>query len=335
MKKQLLILMAFALMLGTACKKNEDETSGQPGEITITTTVNDNVVTYKASATDAVKFVWDLGNGETPTGATVTGTYSFPGDYTVKCTAKGREQDRVKTITQKVEKGDPDVFNEVNKLLCGYNETTGESEAVWVWIDEENMMGDGPRIGQPDTCYFNDIDHSWWNNGPGEQPAAALDDEYSFKLNKKMEYVLNVGDDGLFMVNWAWAAVRGYASPVPNIWEDYEYAMTPSPASWKVRYIPNIDDNVDSLNFETDINGVMKPGAYVIEITNKMSLGMESAGNEYQILKLTSDTLWVRFDNTFPDNLVTGGFYSQADLDAEGVTPGEPDETYLKFARKK
>jgi len=333
MKKHLVILMAFALMLSAACNKEDEDGAGQPGEITITTTVNDNVVTYKASATDAIKFVWDLGNGETPTGETVTGTYSFPGDYTIKCTAKGREQDRVKTMTQKVDKGDPTIVNEVTKTLCGYDESTGVSSTVWMWVDAANMMGDGPRIGQPDTVYFNDIDHSWWNNGPGEQPAEALDDEYSFQLNSKMEYTLNPGDDGLFMVNWAWAAVRGYATP--GIWEDHPRAITTTVSSWKVRYIPNIDDAVDSLNFETNINGDMKPGAYVIEITNKNSLGMEAAGNEYQILKLTTDTLWVRFDNTFPDNLVTGGFYSQSDLDAEGVTPGEPDETYLKFARKK
>jgi len=332
MKKHLLILMAFALMFSVGCNKDEEE-AGQPGEITITTKVNDNVITYTASATDAVKFVWDLGNGETPTGATVVGTYSFPGDYTIKCTAKGREQDRVKTMTQKVEKGDPDVFNEVNTTLAGYDAASGESKAIWMWVDDANMMGDGPRIGQPDTVYFNEIDHSWWNNGVGEQPADALDDEYSFKLNSKMEYINNPGADGMFMVNWAWAAVRGYATP--NIWEDHPKATSTVTAGWKVRYIANIDDAVDSLSFETNINGVMKPGAYVIELTNKASLGMEAAGNEYQILKLTADTLWVRFDNTFPDNLVTGGFYSQADLDAEGVTPGEPDETYLKLARKK
>jgi hypothetical protein len=331
MKKHLLILMAFALMFSVACNKDEEE-AGQPGEITITTSVNDNVVTYTASATDAVKFIWDLGNGETPEGATVTGTYSFPGDYTIKCTAKGRETDRVKTFTQKVENGDPNVFNEVNKTLCGYDDATGESTTTWVWVDAANMMGDGPREGTPDTVYFNPIDHSWWNNGEGELPEGGLDDEYSFKLNKTMTYVNDFKDE--FMVNWAWAASRGYA--VPDIWDDLAYdqynsGTTPAEASWSVRHIPNIND---TLQFETNINGTMMPGAYVIELTDSASIGLEAAGNEYQILKLTKDTLWIRFDNTFPEDLVTGGYYSQTDLDAEGVTPGEPDETYLKLARK-
>ena len=316
--------MAFALMTSIACNK-EEKAAGQPGEITITTSVSDNVVTYTASATDAVKFVWDLGNGETPTGTTVTGTYSFPGDYDIKCTAKGREQDRVKSITFKVEHGDPDVFNEVNKLLSGYDEATGESNTVWMWVDAANMMGDGPREGEPDTVYFNAIDHSWWNNGVGELPDAALDDEYSFKLNKTMAYENNFGAE--FMVNWAWAASRGYA--VPDIWDDYAYASYEAPAaSWSVEHIENIND---TLQFETNIGGTMMSGAYVIHLTNSASLGMESAGNDYQILKLTTDTLWVRYDNTFPEDL---SMYSASDLSDEGVTPGEPDEAYLKLARK-
>ena len=316
--------MAFALMTSIACNKEDDE-AGQPGEITITTSVNNNVVTYTASATDAVKFVWDLGNGETPTGTTVVGTYSFPGDYDIKCTAKGREQDRVKSISFKVDNGEPDVFNEVNKLLCGYDAATGESNTIWMWVDAPNMMGDGPRDGEPDTVYFNPIDHSWWNNGAGELPDAALDDEYSFKLNKTMAYENNFGAE--FMVNWAWAASRGYA--VPAIWDDYANAAYDAPvASWSVEHIANIND---TLEFETNIDGNMMSGAYVIHLTNNASLGMESAGYDYQILKLTADTLWVRYDNTFPDDL---SMYPPQDLSDEGVTPGEPDEAYLKLARK-
>jgi len=77
----------------------------------------------------------------------------------------------------------------------------------------------------------------------------------------------------------------------------------------------------------------MKPGAYVIHLTNMASLGMESAGYDYQILKLDSDTLWIRYDNTFPENLAD--FYDPDDLANEGANPGEPDEAYLKLVRKK
>ena len=324
--------MAFALMTSIACNKEDDE-AGQPGEITITTSVSDNVVTYTASATDAVKFVWDLGNGETPTGTTVTGTYSFPGDYDVKCTAKGREQDRVKSIIFNVATGDPDVFNDVNTLLCGYNDATGESTTSWQWIDAENMMSNGPRDYSGDTVYFNAIDDSWWHNTTGEpQPDGGLDDDYSFKLNKTMDYVNNFNTE--FVVSWGWAAVRGYGSP--GIWEDMAFAgynsgSSPMTSSWTVRHIADLND---TLKFETYVNGTMKPGAYVIELSNNSSLGMESAGYNYQILRLTPDSLWVRMDNTSPDNLASGGFYTQADLDGEGIVPGDPEYLYLRLARK-
>jgi len=325
MKKSLLYLMAIALIFG-ACKKDDDQdepAAGKPGEITLTITQNANVVTYKASASDAVKFIWDLGNGETPEGAEVTGTYNFPGDYTITCTAKGRDEDRVKTQTVDVLEGDPDIFNEVNVALSGYNATTGESEARWMWVNAAGTMGDGPRIGVPDTVYFNPIDQSWWQNGEGELSEASLDDEYSFKLNPKMEYIND--SKAAFVVNWAWAAVRNYA--LPGIWEDYEYEGYVSPeASWSVEHIDNIND---TLTFETNINGNMMPGAYVIHLTNNASLGMESAGNDYQILKLTADTLWIRYDNTFPENLAD--FYDADELENEGAMPGDPDEAYLKL----
>jgi len=323
MMKNLLILMSFALLFSASCKK--DEEAGQPGEITITTSVSNNVVTYTASASDAVKFIWDLGNGETPEGATVTGTYYFAGDYTVKCTAKGRDTDRTKTITQKVEQGDPNIGNEVNKLLCGYDETTGESNTIWMWIDEENTFADGPREGEPDTVYFNPIDTTYWHNPAGELPEAALDDEYSFKLNSTMSYVNDFKTE--FMVNWAWAASRGYATP--TIWEDLAYAGYEAiAASWSVEHIENIND---TLQFETYIGGTMMSGAYVIHLTNDASIGMESAGHDYQILRLTEDTLWLRYDNTFPEDL---SMYDANELANEGVNPGEPDEAYLTLIRK-
>jgi len=325
MKKSLLYLMAIALFF-SACKKDEEtETpaAGKPGEITLTVTQNGNVVTYKATASDAVKFIWDLGNGQTPEGSEVQGTYSFPGDYDVTCTAKGRDEDRVKAQSVDVLEGDPEIFNEVNVTLSGYNAATGLSEASWAWVDAAGTMGDGPRISVPDTVYFNPIDQSWWSNGEGELSEAALDDEYTFNLNAKMEYVNDFKE--AFLINWAWAAVRGHETP--GIWEDVEDEAYEAPASsWSVQYIPNIND---TLTFETNINGGMMPGAYVIHLTNKASLGMESKGYDYQILKLTADTLWVRFDNTFPENLAD--FYDADDLTNEGATPGDPDEAYLKL----
>jgi len=324
-KKLLVAIIAITVLSFGACKK-DDVDPVKPGPVTITFTINENVVTYHAEATDAISYSWDLANGETPTGQDVVGTYLFPGEYNVKCTAKGREENTVGTTKVDVVHGDPDIFSEVNVALSGYNSETGESEAVWMWANGAGVMGDGPRDSEPDTVYFNPIDQSWWQNGEGELPEEALDDEYSFKLNETMEYVNDFKI--AFMVNWAWAAVRGYA--VQPIWEDLAYEAYEAPtASWSVEHIENIND---TLTFETNINGNMMPGAYVIHLTNNASLGMESKGYDYQILKLTSDTLWVRYDNTFPDNLAD--FYDADELENEGAAPGDPDEGYLKLVKK-
>ena len=327
MKNLIIGILAITVLTFSACKKDEEQDPVKPGPVTITYVVDGNVVNYHAEASDAVSYAWDLGNGETPNGQDVTGTYTFPGEYTVKCVAKGREEDTEASIKVNVEEGDPDIFNEVNVTLSGYNSETGESEAIWMWADGPGVMGDGPRESVPDTVYFNPIDYSWWQNEGGDLPEDGLDDEYQFRLNQKMEYINDF--KAAFMVNWAWAAVRGYATP--GIWEDVAYEAYEAPASsWSVEHIENIND---TLTFETDINGTMMSGAYVIHLTNNASLGIESAGYDYQILKLTSDTLWVRYDNTFPENL--GDFYDPDELANEGANPGEPDEGYLKFVRKK
>jgi len=149
-----------------------------------------------------------------------------------------------------------------------------------------------------------------------------------------MEYVNDFKT--AFMVNWAWAAVRGHINgDLPGIWEDvawegYNNGQSPFISSWSVEHIENIND---TLTFETQIGDKMMPGAYVIHLTNQNSLGMESKGYDYQILKLTQDTLWVRFDNTFPENLAD--YYNIDDLENEGAAPGDPDESYLKLVRKK
>ncbi len=328
MKKFLLGFIALTVLTFSACKKDDNTTNNDtPGPVTITFSVDGNTVNYHAVAENAISYAWDLGNGETPTGQDVTGTYTFPGTYSVKCTAKGRVNDTQATVDVDVTEGDPDVFNDVNVALSGYNSQTGESEAVWVWATGPGTMGDGPRISEPDTVYFNPIDDSWWQSGEGDLPEAGLDDEYSFKLNQKMEYVNNFGS--AFMVNWAWAASRGYA--LPDIWDDLAYDGYEAPqASWSVEHIENIND---TLTFETNINGTMMPGAYVIHLTNHASIGMESKGYDYQILKLTADTLWIRYDNTFPEDL--GNYYDPDVLESEGATPGDPDEAYLKLVRKK
>ncbi len=327
MKKSLLYLLAIALIFG-ACKKDDDTDDpvapGKPGEITLTVTQNGNVVTYKASASDAVKFIWDLGNGETPEGAEVTGTYNFPGDYEVTCTAKGRDEDRVKTQTVDVLEGDPDIFNFINLAVSGYDEATGESTAIWQWANDAGSFSCGPYQYLGDTAFFNPINDEWWACGDGENQEASLDDEYFFKLNPKMEYVNDFKD--AFVVNWSWMAF--YYNITVGVWEDEPYAAYVAPeASWEIKHYPNIND---SLSFATRVNGSSYDGAYVIELTNGADLGIEAKSSLYQIVKLENDTMWIRYDNASPDNLYDI-YANPDDLEENGITAGEPEWGYFKL----
>ena len=325
MKKSLLYLLAIALFFG-ACKKDEDPetpTAGKPGEITLTVTQNGNVVTYKASASDAVKFIWDLGNGETPEGSEVTGTYNFPGDYDVTCTAKGRDEDRVKVQTVDVLEGNPEIFNPINIAISGYDATTGESTAKWQWANNAGCFSCGPVMYSEDSVYFSSIDDSWWACGDAEILDGSLDDEYFFNLNASMSYVNDFKD--AFVVNWSWMAGH-YGVTVP-VWEDTEYELYNAPtASWGVKHYPNFGE----ISFTTSVDGVDYEGAYVIELTNGADLGIEAKSNIYQIMKIANDTLWVRYDNASPDNLYDI-YENTADLTDNGIAAGEPEWGYFKL----
>jgi len=330
MKKSLFYLFAIALLFG-ACNKDDEETTPEaqkPGEITLTVTQNGNVVTYKAVASDAISYIWDLGNGETPTGAEVTGTYSFPGDYEIKCTAKGRSEDRIKTEVVAVLEGDPEIFNEMNVTLAGYNAATGTSDAVWHWnnISHSNAVGPFPYNAETDSAYFAVVDDSWWGNDEGTIVPDALDDEYNFALNQSMTYTNDF--KAAFIVSWAWMAA--YYNTTVAIWSDPPYDAYDAPAaSWSIRHIENISD---SLSFTTMLNGAEMPGAYIIELTNGADLGMEAGKNSFQIISLDDNDLWVRFDSSPPENLYDI-YGNPADLEAMGINAMQKEWRYMRFTR--
>jgi len=330
MKKSLIYLFAIAILFGS-CKKDDTEDTPEaqkPGEITLTITQDGNIVTYKASASDAIKFIWDLGNGQTPEGAEVTGTYAFPGEYTITCTAKGRSEDRVKTQTVDVAEGDPEIFNEMNVTLSGYNAATGTCDAVWHWnnIAHSNAVGPFPYNPENDSAYFAIINDSWWGNDAGTIAEDALDDEYSFTLDQSMTYTNDF--KAKFIVSWAWMAGL-YNITVP-IWSDPPYDAYEAPeASWSIRHIENISD---SLSFTTMLNGKELSGAYVIELTNGADLGMETGKNEFQILSLDGTDLWVRMNSSPPENLYD--IYGNPDeLEAMGINAMQKEWRYMRFTR--
>ncbi len=333
MKKiNLLLLLAVMAITFVACSDDDDVNTGIPGEITITETIEGNVVNFHAVAENATAFNWDLGNGQTPTGADVQGTYSFPGDYVIKCTAVGREENTVATKTVNVQEGDPEIFSEINLLLSGYNATTGESETTWIWAQGDwNMSCGGMSYGY-DTCYFNVIDESWWHS-TGDEAAdeSVYDDEYTFKLNPQMEYVNNFGT--AFMINWMYAAVN--FSLMPAIWGDVAYENYEAPAaSWNVEFYPS-GSLADTLNFQTVIGNKTYEGALVIHLTNNAYLGYAAAGHDYQICSYIDNVLLIRYDNSRPIDIYDYNFDpASGTLEENGITAGEKEWDYIRLVKK-
>lgn len=139
-----------------------------------------------------------------------------------------------------------------------------------------------------------------------------------------MEYVNDFKE--AFVVNWAWMAY--YYNTTVGVWEDEAYTEYTAPeASWEIEHYSNIND---SLSFVTRVNGVDYDGAYVIHLSNGADLGIEAASNDYQIIKLENDTMWVRYDNATPTNLYDI-YANPSDLEENDISAGEPEWGYFKL----
>lgn len=135
---------------------------------------NPNIV-YFESTTEGFKFLWDMGNGQTAEGKSVTGEYPLKGEYTVQLTVfteSGQAMNnKLVTIdeTNELMLDDPDL----NMLTGGVDAPDGKT---WV-VDKTQLghMGVGPADG---------TSPSWWAAGPEEKAGKGLyDDEYTFKLD--------------------------------------------------------------------------------------------------------------------------------------------------------
>lgn len=336
MKKNLFFALFTLIALSFAsCDNDDDEDTGTPGKVTITEVITDNSVAYHAESKNAISFAWNLGNGETPSGQDVVGTYNFPGTYTVTCTATGRDGNTVGTKDVVVAKGNPEIISPQNVFLSGYDIGTGESMTTWVWATGAGNMSCGEFAHEYDTCYFNPIDESWWQStdASGDEAAdpSVFDDEYTFKLNSSMEYVNNFGTE--FMYNWMYAATAGIGGAV-EIWGDVAYDAYEAPtASWSVEFIENGSVwSADSASFTTVIGDKSYNGALVIHLTNGAYMGYAAATHDYQICSYINDTLLIRYDNRVPDNI--GDYFTATELEAEDIVVGSTEWDYFKLVKK-
>lgn len=327
MKKLFLFGALATIALGfVACTKDN---TNDPKVVSITFSnpvYADNTVTLTANAENANTYTWDFDNGTTASGATATGTYKFPGEYWVKCTAAGKTNQVTDSIQINMENGDPTIVNEVTKLLASH---------PWGWAGNGTLPNDFGlwSAGPKGHTYTNDsakydyadpFDDSWWKLGEydGVVNEGSLDDVYTFTLDKTMAYTNEYGETG-FMFNWAWATKYGYGTP--DVWADDLYMQGATKGSWDITIIEHDADTIP----KTIVNGNEVAKSYIITLKGGAWLGVGAASPEYQICRIDSDTLWVRYDNTYPQDLPIQDAWAD-----EGIALDDPEWDYFYLVKR-
>lgn len=328
--RDLLFLAALFAIGMWSCEKDEEKDETVKN-LQITHEVTDNKVSFTANAENANTYDWDFGNGETASGAAVEVEYKIADTYEVKCTANGKTNNISQTQEVTVLVGDPEVYNDVAKLLCGFDEETGESNASWKWAVGFGMMSSGEKSFSYDHdsatyAYFDPINDSWWKMGEygGVIWDEAQDDVYTFTLNKSFDYSNEYGETG-FMWNWVWAEYN-FGADV-EIWGDIPLMEGEKTGSWELEVIEHESDTLP----KTIVSGKEVAKSYVITLKGGAYLGIGASTPIYQICRIDADTCWVRYDNTIPSEYmpVTEKKPTWAE---EGVS-GDPEWGYFYLVK--
>lgn len=308
MRKITFLCLISLIVFGLSSCKKEDPVDNSVKNLQLSFTKDGNVISLSASADNALNFAWDFANGEKGTGANVDAVYSVKGTYWVKCSASNSTSQQVDSIEVDPE-GDPEVYNEVARTLCGFNSQTNESSAVWYWASGADYMLFGgaksysyERLDSAEYSLFDPIatggDIWWQESGPSK--AQSLNDAYSFKLNQEMNYTCDYKEDG-FCLNWAYAFYRHNMNTSQYV--DTITNSVPTNGSWKIHTYAHADYQdypgiVDAPM--TRVNGREVDTAYFLETKGGTWLFQEIAEPKYQILSITQDSVFVRWEVGLP-----------------------------------
>ena len=103
-KLRLLPVLLLSLTIGlSSCGDDKEELPKPAAEAAFTQNRNivevNELVTFTNSSTNASRYEWDFGNGQSSTIASPTAVYSTVGSYTVKMTAYNEENKPVVTTS--------------------------------------------------------------------------------------------------------------------------------------------------------------------------------------------------------------------------------------------
>jgi len=280
-KSIILYLLLSLVFIQFSCEPQTDDIPSigelPSAEISVQAVDANNYIFSVSNLQNGFLYNWDLGNGTLSNLMTVEGYFGFPGEYPVQLIVSGKGGSTTITHNLNITTGDPAIFqNEDFLLLTGYNLETNQSTRVWVWDQEAGASAVGPPVWG-ESNYNDPIDVSWWaSDAGGFATMGCYNDEYSFKLNKQMEYINNCNGDFLF--NWAWANELLGANQ--GEYEDAAFPYEPATSSWSLTY--------DEF------------GNKILSLSNDGFLGMAAGQHVYQILELTENVLWIRYESGAP-----------------------------------
>lgn len=282
-------LLVALLALGVASCKKEDPTLGpapSAGDAAFTatpTTANPNIVDFKLNNTD-IRATWDLGNGSTGSGNTITGTYPSAGTYTVTVNVftSGGSATSSQDIT--IAQDDPSLLSSpLFDLLTGG--TGGSGSKAWV-IDSAN---DGHFGLGPDPIGAAGNSPEWYSAGALEKAGVGMyDDRYEFSIIGFQFDMKNNGD--VYVHN---TLAGDFPGSVENL-TDYT-----APYTEQLGETWTITEGSDT----------------TLTVSGTSFLGMYTGVQTYRILSLTDTSMFLQYKHH------DGGFHWYLRLIPEGFVP--------------
>ncbi|MEQ9186855.1 MAG: PKD domain-containing protein [Cryomorphaceae bacterium] len=297
MKRLFIFMVAISILGIEACKKDDPTLGDPPTEADAKFTYaasseSDNIIVFTASNPDLTA-QWDFGNGTSGEGSTATGTYPQAGDYVVVLTVfnEGGSASSSQTIT--IAQDDPTLLDDpLYNILTG-----GASIGTKTWVIDSNIdahFGVGPN---PSGAAGNFPE--WYAATCNEKSGGGMyDDRYVFNLNG-FGFDMKTGGEVYINAEQAGNFPGSYESPVADYTAPYDDRLG---ESWTIV----VDDDT------------------TLSISGDAFLGYYTGVNEYQVVKMTENEIFLRYldaangDLAWYIRLIPEGYDSGDDCEGGG-----------------
>ncbi len=241
---------------------------------------NPNIV-YFTSTSGGFKALWDFGNGQTAEGNEVKGEYPLKGVYTVTLTIFTESGQAMNTKEVEILETNPLMLDDpdLNLLTGGAEQTEGKT-----WVIDSTQLG---HMGVGPTTSFTP---EWWAATPNSKPGTGLyNDEYTFKLDG-FSFDMETNGDVFINGNNAGDFDGAVEAPGGDMMADWT-----APDDITFNLLKNDD------------------GSMFLKITEPGFIGFYAGVHTYQILELSENKMWLRFEDSNDDQvwyhrLITKGY---------------------------